>query len=153
MQRSFAKVKNECDARITHLVGQHNSELETAREELRRTKNECGLQLSTYAESTREDHRRREEAERENEILKEKNDLLQARLKALLAENGRANDNGEYSDKESFAQLEREYEAFKKFYKQQWSNTKKKIRKELLAPDNFTKAKKSRKQEESDDSN
>lgn len=149
----LAKVKNECDTRITYLVGQHNSELETAREELRRTKNECGLQLSTYAESIREDHRRREEAERENEILKEKNDLLQARLKALLAENGRSNDNGEYSDKESFAQLEREYEAFKKFYKQQWSNTKKKIRKELLAPDNFTKAKKSRKQEESDDSN
>ena len=37
-----------------------------------------------------------------------------------------------FTDKERFDRLEREYEAFARFYKRQWKQTKKEIRKSLL---------------------
>ena len=46
-------------------------------------------------------------------------------------------DDDTYIDKESFDELEREYEAFTKFFKSQWKKSRKNIRKEMLTVKNF----------------
>ena len=62
---------------------------------------------------------------------------LSARVKALRAQRGEISADEDYSDRESFLELEREYDAFTRFYKKQWGETKKRIRKELLDPKNL----------------
>ena len=44
-----------------------------------------------------------------------------------------------YTDKESFDELENELEVFIKFYKKEWTRTKRRIRKELLNIKNIRK--------------
>lgn len=72
-----------------------------------------------------------QELEKENEELKEYKRLNEARIKAnevlkgeLLSENAETN-------KESFDELEYEYNAFKKYYDEVWNRTKKDIIKEI----------------------
>ncbi|MBO5682820.1 MAG: hypothetical protein J6S10_02480, partial [Clostridia bacterium] len=57
--------------------------------------------------------------------------LANARIKAL----GGITDS--YTDRESFNELEREYNAFTQLYKQQWKKTKKDIKKQHLSVDNL----------------
>jgi hypothetical protein len=45
----------------------------------------------------------------------------------------------DYTDKESFDELENELEVFIKFYKKEWTKTKRRIRKELLNIKNIRK--------------
>ena len=78
-----------------------------------------------------------EAAIEENERLREENLALSARVKALRAQRGELSGDEDYSDRESFLELEREYDAFTRFYKKQWGKTKKRIRKELLDPKNL----------------
>ena len=62
----------------------------------------------------------------ENEALLEENRISHARVK------GFGGNLGDCTDKESFNELEREYLAFTKLYKQQWEKTKKEIKKQHL---------------------
>jgi hypothetical protein len=64
------------------------------------------------------------------EALSEEKRIADARIKAL---GGISED---YTDKQLFDELEREYIAFNKIYKQQWEKTKKQIKKNVL---NFKK--------------
>ena len=73
------------------------------------------------------------------EKLTEEKRVIEARLKALYSLNGQENELGEFTDKDKFDELEKEYEAFKKFYDKQWNMTKKKIRKTSLNWKNIKK--------------
>ena len=64
-------------------------------------------------------------------LLEEKR-INDARLNALRREKGEHFDENEFTDKESFGELEKELEAFVKFYEERWKITKKRIRKKLL---------------------
>ena len=77
------------------------------------------------------------ELERRYEELKEHDRLSEAMLKGLRAERNLMTDNDVYTDKESFDELEREYDAFTRFFKSQWKKSKKNIRKEMLTVKNF----------------
>jgi hypothetical protein len=44
----------------------------------------------------------------------------------------------DFTEKETFDVLEKEFEAFERFYNSQWSKTKRKIRKSILSFDNLT---------------
>lgn len=60
----------------------------------------------------------------------EERTFLKARVKTMLLESG--NLVGDFTTKENFDELEREFDAFSKFYKMEWKKTKKTIRKKYL---------------------
>lgn len=65
-----------------------------------------------------------------NALVEEKR-LAEARIKAL------GGVNRDYTDRDSFNELENEYHAFVRIYKEQWAKTKKQIRKNHLNIENF----------------
>ena len=78
--------------------------------------------------------------------------LLKARYNAIRKETGQMTDPNEFASKEAFDDIEHQYNVFKKFFKTEWKNVKKHIRKDVF--DGFsqevkdTLAKKSDKVEE-----
>lgn len=66
------------------------------------------------------------------EALTEEKDLCLAQMKALRISQGDLLDGEDFTDQLPFEQLEREFQAFAKFYQKNWSKTKKKIRSQLL---------------------
>lgn len=66
--------------------------------------------------------------------------LTEARLKATRAANGLISDD-DFTDRDRFNELEREYTAFMKFYDEQWKKVKKKIRQDALSVKNLKKQK------------
>jgi multidrug efflux pump subunit AcrA (membrane-fusion protein) len=79
----------------------------------------------------------RDEAVRLKETFLEGETLRNAKTRALLIEKGVLSEEDSFTDKESFEELEKEYEAFRKFYKSRWKEAKKKIRREILNIDNL----------------
>lgn len=65
--------------------------------------------------------------------------LAEARLKSYRFKNGDMTEADNFTDKESFDELETELEVFIKFYKEEWRKTKKRIRKDLLNIKNIRK--------------
>ena len=72
----------------------------------------------------------------------EKYNLVSAQLKAIQVINGILVPTDDLTTREEFKQLENEFNAFKKFFEQQWSLTKKAIRKEMFSSIDFKDKKK-----------
>ena len=66
-----------------------------------------------------------------DKILTEKL-LVEARLNSVLHENGMFTTEKDFSSQESFDEIEKQYRAFKTFFKGEWKNAKKRIRRETL---------------------
>ena len=96
------------DSTVESLTGKYTAEIGTLRESLDTT----GSRLS--------------ESNKERDELIEKNRLLSARVKAL------AGTDKDLTDKDSFNELEREFNSFKKLYREQWEKTKRTIRKKHI---------------------
>ena len=75
----------------------------------------------------------------EYEALREAKRFAEARLKSYRFKNQEMTEADDYTDKESFDELENELEVFIKFYKKEWTKTKRRIRKELLNIKNIRK--------------
>jgi hypothetical protein len=118
-------VESEYKDRIEELCSEI-SDIKEARKE----------ELETLQETLKASEAARDEALREKEAIKEKNLISEAKMRAVLLENGCLTEE-DLSDKESFEELEKQYEAFRKFYKSQWSKAKKKIRREILSIENL----------------
>ncbi len=90
-------------------------------------------QLNQEMEQMKEAHRSAIEAKQEQiEQLNEKIDLLNARLLGIRQKHGLISAEDDFSSKEGFAELEREYAAFRRFFDVQWKQAKKRIRKKML---------------------
>ena len=118
-------VESEYKDRIEELCSEI-SDIKEARKE----------ELETLQETLKASEAARDEALREKEAIKEKNLISEAKMRAVLLENGCLTEE-DLSDKESFEELEKQYEAFRKFYKSQWGKAKKKIRREILSIENL----------------
>lgn len=68
----------------------------------------------------------------EIEKLKEQNSWIMAQLNGIRAQHNLTSSVEDYTSMERFNELENEFEAFAKFFRAQWSKTKKQIRKEIL---------------------
>jgi len=66
------------------------------------------------------------------QALAEENLVLAARIKALQSAGGEHFDGEAFTEREDFEQLEREFEAFVRFYDERWGITKRSIRRKLL---------------------
>ena len=76
------------------------------------------------------DHVNKVEAEKK--ALIRQRDLALAELRSVRIKNGLVTPCEDLASRERFEELEREFEAFNQFFKEQWSITKKAIRKQLL---------------------
>ena len=75
----------------------------------------------------------------EFEKTREEKRFAEARLKSYRFKNHDMTDTDDYTDKDSFDELENELEVFIKFYKKEWTRTKRRIRKDLLNIKNIRK--------------
>ena len=136
---------NELDDALEEETKRHALESEALKAEydqkLSKAIEEYSQKTSELEESHRQElmqmHQAIKQVLEENDALKgEHAKLLEeklvdnARIKAILSQDGEVLES--FTDKESFDQLEKEYEAFTRFYKLQWKKAKKEIRKSLL---------------------
>lgn len=90
-------------------------------------------QLTQEMEQMKEAHHRALEEKQEQMMqLEEEMSFVQAQLHGLRQKDGLMTAEDDYSSKERFAELEKEYAAFRRFFDDQWKQTKKKIRKKTL---------------------
>ena len=88
---------------------------------------------SAHAQEINEKQTVIDELEKAKKELENTNALIVAQMQSMRREQGKK-DEVDYSTREGFAELERMYEQFTLLYKEQWSMTKEKIRKDLLKP-------------------
>jgi kinesin family protein 4/21/27 len=106
-------VRADADKRISDAMAERDSSVQTAKAETAQCQAALMQKCSDY-----------------NALTEEKR-LAEARIKAL---GGLSRD---YTDRDSFNELEREYNAFTRVYKEQWAKTKKQIRKSHLNIENI----------------
>lgn len=102
-----------------------------AQDELESEKTKYEIRIGALTESANETRGELDATKAAYSELTERYNFSEARLKAL---GGITRD---YTDKESFNQLEAEFLAFQKIYKEQWGKTKKAIRKKLINLENI----------------
>lgn len=136
-------VKEECKDRIHELIVRHENEMRELEQTYHSRVEAISAELQTTKERWHEDvtKMRGELDEQQNAYdtlaeahrqLGEEKLLAEAKLRALMVEKGLLTEEDDFTDKESFDRLEKEFSAFLRFYEKQWGKTKKRIRKELL---------------------
>lgn len=118
--------KNEEINRLSWSSKQALTEAELRLQQANAQKEESEQRLNAQLEQQRQDF------SLAYETLAEKYRLSNARVHALLHKQGLQISDAQFAAKDSFAELEAEYEAFKRFFAQQWKIAKKEIRKEQL---------------------
>lgn len=115
-------LKDLHDKRIAYLQDEMHEEREQAREKY----------SQLLSEKTQADGDRQALSE-QLEILREEKLLTDAKVNALKKQCGQ--DAGDFTSEEQFDELEKQYNALKALYKQEWKKAKKKIRREVLKPE------------------
>ncbi len=136
-------LKEECNERIHENILKHeqelaelektfNKHLEEAREKMRDKEAKLNEEIADRNCQLGEARAEIEELTKSYDVLLEEKRVCEARIKALRTAKGESFAGDEYVDKESFDELEKELEAFVKFYDERWGKVKKSIRKKLL---------------------
>ena len=137
-------VKAECDDRIHENIIKHEAEMRVLEKtcsdrierinlQTREAIDKLNGQIREIDQSLAESRSEFEELMRTHNDLLEQKRICEARIKALCSINGESAGESEYTEKEEFDELEREFEAFNRFYKSKWNGAKKTIRKKLLS--------------------
>ena len=101
-------------------------ELETAHgDQLKEKETDCKERISAAQKIA-------DEANAKYKQMDEERCLVQAQLHGLRQQYHLIPENEDYTSKEQFKELEREFNAFEDFLKKQWKYTKKRIRKDIL---------------------
>lgn len=137
-------VKAECDDRIHENIVKHEGEMRALEKtcsdriekinlQTREAIDKLNGQINEINQSLTESRNEFEELMTTYNSLLEEKRICEARIKALCSINGEAASENQYTEKEEFDELEREFEAFNRFYKSKWNGAKKNIRKKLLS--------------------
>jgi len=109
------------------------AELEKSLKQQRAAMQRQKAQLEQEISQAQEQHRRlMEEKQAQMDAIEEKLTFTAAQLHGIRQEHGLITAEDDYSSKERFAELEREYAAFGKFFDGQWKSAKRSIRKRSL---------------------
>ncbi len=136
-------LKAECNERIHENILKHeqemaelektfNKHLEEARERMRDREAKLNEEMAERDGQLSEARAEVEALTKDYAALLEEKRVCEARIKALRTKKGESFSSDEFVDKESFDELEKELEAFVKFYDERWGKVKKSIRKKLL---------------------
>lgn len=165
-------INNSYTSRITDIMQRHDSEIKDIREQfntetnalrdhLRDTDAKYREQISALTDEAEQKNSEIEKLTASYAALEEQKIFCDARIHAYMYKNGEFNSEHNFTSKEQFQMLEKEYASFQKFFDGEWKKTKKQIRKELLSISNLTekqekpkkKGKKTDKDIESEDEN
>ncbi|MDE5722381.1 MAG: DUF2357 domain-containing protein [Clostridia bacterium] len=131
---------------IENINRKHVAEIEKLNEEIKRITYGLNAELSeksnelskaeTQFEKARGEMQTQLDASaQEIEKLKLESALTQGKLKAVLCERGLIEKEEDFTAEVKFDELERQYKAFKAFFKEEWRMAKKRIRREILKPE------------------
>lgn len=135
-------IKAEYDERIHQNILKHEAEMKELEricserisqinEQMRRTVEEFNEKISALKGERDAIEQRCNEIADANKLLEEEKLICESRITSLRALNGQVS-NDEYTEKDGFEELEREYEALTRLYQLKWGSAKKKIRKRFL---------------------
>ena len=135
-------IKAEYDERIHQNILKHEAEMKELEricserisqinEQMRRTVEEFNEKISALKGERDAIEQRCNEIADANKLLEEEKLIFESRITSLRALNGQVS-NDEYTEKDGFEELEREYEALTRLYQLKWGSAKKKIRKRFL---------------------
>lgn len=120
-EAELKSLESQCNDRISNI----KREMQEITEKLNHDLHDARIELRISIEKL-------DALNEEYEQLKEEKRFCEARIIALRALNGEEFGENDFTDEETFNELEKELEAFVKFYEGRWSITKSKIRKKLL---------------------
>lgn len=134
-QREIDELTEAKERELEALKATHEREREALTDAMAAARSECDARLAEML-SERDAARVRADSIQESfDKLTEEKRLADARIKSMLFERGKL--ERDYTSEEDFNELEREYNLFTKLYREQWSKTKKQIRKNILNIKNF----------------
>jgi hypothetical protein len=122
---------------INELVAKNNDRIKALGDQMNAQRAKASEEIAELREQLKAKGEEHTALTAENRRLEEEKTLCEAKIKALRIEHGLIGADEEYTEKESFDELEKEFEAFTRFYNSQWGATKKKIRKKLLNFENL----------------
>ena len=135
LKNSIVEIKNDYLEKEELLNEEKNKLLEDTNTRILDMNNKMDELVSGYKDQIKnlEDTSNNEISKLNNELnlLNDKYNIAMAQVHALKFELGKEN-NEDFTTREGFLELEREFEFFNKFFKKEWKNTKKAIRKQLL---------------------
>jgi chromosome segregation ATPase len=134
MHDNLEKYENES----RELEKEFNERLESSNIEMMELREQCRLDVAAAREERRVMEFKYDDLYMAHEKLSEEKTLCEARLKGVRAQYGLMTEEDDFTERDTFGELEKEYEAFERFYNSQWDQTKKKIRKSILNFDNLT---------------
>lgn len=137
------KIKAEFSEKMSATVSEYEaknaalqSEIVTMRETVDRTQRECEQKIAEDRAFVADFENLKKNIERDCEsrvnAVREELVFVRGELDGIRAREGMLTPSSDYASRERFTELEREYEAFHKFFTQQWDITKKEIRKTIL---------------------
>ena len=141
-EQEIENLKQEFNERIHDMLLKHEEEMRELQATYNRHLEEVNAQMhemeralqekiSQTAQKLHESEAACSMLQTQNKTLQDAQIVYEARIKALYAESGKYGED-DFTDKESFDQLEREMEALVNYYDERWGKVKKKIRKKLL---------------------
>ena len=142
-KEDISNIKAEYNDRIHDIILNHETELKALESQCNDRINNIKKQMQDITEKLNQDIRDARASLKENiakldqlneeyEKLNEEKRFCEARINALRSLNGEEFGENDFTDEESFNELEKEFEAFVKFYDGRWGIAKSKIRKKLL---------------------
>ena len=130
-EEALEKIREERRLEAERYEERINEVRESARKTVEENQSRCDEIISKSKEEIRSLTDQLVQSKKENEDLLESARIDAARIKAL------GGVDRDYADKDSFYQLEKEYQSFTRVYKEQWAKAKKNIRKKHLNIQNF----------------
>ena len=128
LSKELNEEKGNLVGEVNHLHSKMGKLIELNKLEQKKLMNELDTRNKEY-----------DELKADFEKLLEEKRFAEARLKSYRFKNHEMTKEDDYTDKESFDELENELEVFIRFYKKEWTRTKRRIRKELLNIKNIRK--------------
>lgn len=130
-------VKDECQKEISRLENDRQDYFNSCDERVEQARIELETKSLEFDKNLNiiESRMLKQEEDFKNRIETNTQEVILAKSKVLAIEakyNSKALSEADYTNKEDFEDLELQYKAFSKLFKQQWKKTKKKIRKEYL---------------------
>ena len=126
------RLSEEHAREIAELKQQHSLVLASAREKFEKAREGYEQKLKQAADDGQEKSRRLTSALQDYEKLKAEHTLVSAKYNAVRRQQGLTSAD-DFTSQESFGELERQYEAFRLYFKEQWKKAKKRIRREVFA--------------------
>ncbi len=139
----ITKLKTEFSEKLSATVSEYEgknsrlkSEIDSMRLTVEKTVQECEEKLAEGRAFVADFENKKKKIEQDCEsrvkAVKEELVFVRGELDGIRAREGLLTPSQDYTSRERFKELEREYEAFHKFFTEQWQFTKKEIRKNIL---------------------